>query len=110
MREERVEVLGLHHLRGALERCVGVAVVVQLHGWSLLGQFLRPSRKANASVGGRWAFVPRDLQLLPRGLRLPPVVRHDGHAAVQTDAHAAGGIASREIRPAFDDERVADAG
>ena len=79
------EYAGLDDFRGAAERGVGVAVGPQDERRFLLRELRGLRGVADARLLGHLAFVPRDLQLLARALRLPPAVGDDGDAAVEAE-------------------------
>src|ERR1041385_3045260 len=92
VREERIVIRRFDCPRRARERAFRIAVVVELDDGGLLRQLLRAFVEDGRVVRCRWPFVPRELQLRPRLLRMPPRVSDDGDAAMQADTHAADGI------------------
>jgi hypothetical protein len=110
VREERIVVRRFDRLRGARERRVGIAVVIELDRRRLRGELRRARVECLGVVGRRWPFVPRDLQLLARLRRMPPRLPDDGDATMQADADAADRIRPRQVRTTLDDEGVLHAG
>ena len=102
MGDEGIVIGGLDDTRRALECAGRIAVFAQTRGRCFAAQFHRLARKAfTALLRGR-AFVPFNLQRLPRFFGLPPAIGHDGdtgHQAGQIRAalHHKGATHARHL-------------
>ena len=96
MRDERIHVSRFDDLCGAGESLVGVAVRAELRRVGALPELIRLGLESDGALRRRRVIRPRDLELLPRRLRQPPAVGHDGNTADQF----------LQVGAAFDDERV----
>ncbi len=88
MVDERNLVTGLQDLGGALERLVHVAVLLQRSFRRLLGELRGLRNEARGGTLCGLAFVPLDLQLAERAVRLVPLVGNDGDAIRQAVVEA----------------------
>ena len=98
--EKRVGVGGFDSFVRRVECGIGVAVCTQRKCRRLFGKFIGLSRKILAALLRSGTIAPIDAKFLARVLRLPPTIRDDGDAAMETE----------QILRAFNDEAVADAG
>ena len=89
MRNERVMVGRLHHMRGTAQRACGVAVIAQAVRRRLGAERHGLAGKAFAALRARCAFVPLYLQVAARFFRTPPAVGNDRHAGHQPGEVAA---------------------
>ena len=91
VRDERIRVGGFDHLRGAARaRASASPSVRSVNAGCCFDELVRPSGRSRRCSARRRAFVPGDLQLLARRLRLPPAVGDDRDAAVRQAERAPG--------------------
>ena len=107
VRNERIRVVRFHHLRSGLDRRLGIAVLARgAHRLACADRLgLRGVRGAAVIRSRPRTFVPGDLQLLARRIRLIPRLRHDRDSAFET--RIARQHRGRDIRP-VDHERSLD--
>ncbi len=99
MRDERIMIGRLDHLRRALQRGRGIAVVAQADGRRLGPELRGLAGKTGAALLRRRALVPFHLEFLARLVGVPETIGDDGDTR-----HQAG-----EIAAAVDDEGMAHA-
>ena len=88
MRDKGIGVGGFDHLGGVLEGAVDVAVFAQGVGGGVLRNLLGALREFGAALGGAGDLVPDNLELLARGLGLPPGIGNDRDAGFERDFEA----------------------
>ena len=104
MREKRIRVIGLEHLRGARECGVDVTVLDDIGRGRLPAESRRLRGEARVAVARGVAFVPFDFELLPRLLGEPPAVGDDRDTVDEPVERPRG---ARDTRVALQDERIA---